>query len=120
MRELKLDVCQPVTVEEPVAAEQDDVSEKMERLAVLQKRIVREGGNVKGTVNISLMWDNIIGSQAADLDLHVVCPSGELISHARRKSKCGGELDVDKQIRDIEPVENVAWKKEPEKGSYKV
>jgi len=71
----------------------------------LQSRLDREGAR-SGDVQISLMWDNF-----NDLDLHVVCPSGERIHGGNKKSECGGELDVDANVRPEtkKPVENVVW-----------
>jgi hypothetical protein len=60
-----------------------------------------------GDVQISLLWSNY-----NDIDLHVVCPSGEHIYFGRRASRCGGELDVDMNVPPREsrrPVENVFW-----------
>ncbi|MBJ62557.1 MAG: hypothetical protein CMB57_04815, partial [Euryarchaeota archaeon] len=58
-----------------------------------------------------------------DLDLHLVCPSGERIHGGNKKSHCGGELDVDANVRPEtkRPVENVVWasRKAPA-GNYKV
>jgi hypothetical protein len=53
-----------------------------------------------------LIWNNF-----NDLDLHVVCPSGERIHGGNRNSKCNGELDVDANVRPEtkKPVENVVW-----------
>ncbi|MEC8313244.1 MAG: hypothetical protein VXZ52_05025 [Candidatus Thermoplasmatota archaeon] len=71
----------------------------------LQERLDREGAR-SGDVQISLMWDNY-----NDLDLHVVCPSGERIHGGNKTSECGGELDVDANVRPEtkKPVENVVW-----------
>ena len=74
-------------------------------MAELQSRLNREGA-MSGDVQISLMWENY-----NDLDLHVVCASGERIHGGNKKSECGGELDVDANVRPEtkKPVENVVW-----------
>ena len=71
----------------------------------LRERLEREGGKTSD-VQISLMWNNF-----NDLDLHVVCPSGERIHGGNRESACGGELDVDANVKPEtkKPVENVVW-----------
>tara|TARA_B100001123_G_C15245181_1_gene1000611 strand:+ start:368 stop:1279 length:912 start_codon:yes stop_codon:yes gene_type:complete len=88
----------------------DEVDEFAERLA-------REGAKT-GDVQISLIWNNY-----NDLDLHVVCPSGERIFFDNRNSKCGGELDVDMNVKPAsrKPVENVYWpENKAPRGTYKV
>ena len=74
-------------------------------MSELQERLDREGAR-SGDVQVSLMWDNY-----NDLDLHVVCPSGERIHGGNKNSECGGELDVDANVRPEtkKPVENVVW-----------
>ncbi len=67
-----------------------------------------EGEPVLGTgdVQITLRWDN-----SADLDLHVIDPSGEEIWFLSPTSTSGGQLDVDANgTCDNDPaVENIYW-----------
>ena len=89
---------------------EEDTDEFAERLA-------REGAKT-GDVQVSLIWNNY-----NDLDLHVVCPSGERIFFDNRNSKCGGELDVDMNVKPAsrKPVENVYWpENKAPRGTYKV
>ena len=75
-------------------------------LGDFKDRLEREGGKT-GDVQITLIWNNL-----NDLDLHVLCPSGEKIFYRRPRSACHGELDVDMNAgrnRSREPVENVFW-----------
>ncbi|DAC18883.1 MAG TPA: hypothetical protein HA276_00970, partial [Candidatus Poseidoniaceae archaeon] len=71
----------------------------------LRARLEREGAS-SSDVQISLMWNNF-----NDLDLHVVCPSGERIHGGAKESKCGGVLDVDANVKPDtrRPIENVVW-----------
>lgn len=79
-------------------------------------RVKREGGK-GGEVQVSLAWDDF-----NDLDLHLFCPSGERIYFNNRESSCGGELDIDMNVRPTSknPVENVVWTKEAPLGKYKI
>ena len=81
----------------------------------LMERLAREGGK-SGVVQISLAWDDY-----NDLDMHVFCPSGERIYFNNRKSACGGELDVDMNVRpkSKKPIENVVWTDQAPDGEYK-
>ena len=86
-------------------------------MSELQARLEREGAQ-SSDVQISLMWNNY-----NDLDLHVVCPSGERIHGGNKKSACGGELDVDANVRaeTRKPVENVFWEEgKAPTGKYQV
>lgn len=82
----------------------------------MDKRLEREGGK-SGSVQVSLVWDDY-----NDLDLHLFCPSGERIYFNNKNSECGGELDVDMNVKPVSdnPVENIVWTCKPPKGTYKV
>jgi uncharacterized protein YfaP (DUF2135 family) len=88
---------------EAAALESRRAAEKA--MSELQARLAREGAR-SSDVQISLMWNNY-----NDLDLHVVCPSGERIHGGNKISQCEGELDVDANVRGEtrKPVENVVW-----------
>ena len=82
----------------------------------IEERLEREGGKT-GEVQISLAWDDF-----NDLDLHIFCPSGERIYFNNKTSECGGELDVDMNVRPTSnnAVENVVWIENAPLGQYKV
>merc|ERR1712070_564277 len=92
---------------------------KYEMLDARLKKAKAGRSNTKGSVAISLMWDNTNKRKLNDLDLHVTAPSGEKICYMHKKSKCKGVLDVDRREDCSDPVENVVWKQAP-KGPYKV
>ena len=86
-------------------------------LSDFHNRLEREGAQ-SGQVQVSLIWDN-----KNDLDLSVVCPSGERISFDHKLSSCGGQLDVDmnESPTSEQPVENIFWPVgAAPKGEYKV
>ena len=82
----------------------------------MEQRLLREGAK-SGEVQISLAWDDY-----NDLDLHLFCPSGERIYFNNRTSECGGELDVDMNVRPTSDnaVENIVWINDAPLGQYKV
>ena len=94
-----------------IATEEDEEPE-----VNMDERLEREGG-ASGEVQISLAWDDY-----NDLDLHLFCPSGERIYFNNKKSECGGELDVDMNVRPVSktPVENIVWRQNAPLGTYKV
>jgi len=102
------------------AREQEELESReaaQRAMAELRARLEREGAQ-SSDVQISLMWNNY-----NDLDIHVVCPSGERIHGGNKTSECGGVLDVDANVRaeTRKPVENVFWEdgKAPA-GKYQV
>ena len=110
---------EPQPVDLPSAPELDDVigtEIEAEQEDVFAERLGREGA-ATGEVQVSLIWFN-----KNDLDLSVVCPSGERISFDNKISNCGGRLDIDMNEtgNSEEPVENVFWEKDAPSGRYRV
>ncbi len=92
--------------------------EGMQALAAtgIQNRVAKAGGK-QGEVQFALAWRDF-----NDVDLHIITPAGERISHQHRKSQCGGLLDVDMNVsgESDEPVENVRWLRNAPWGRYTV
>jgi Ca-activated chloride channel homolog len=84
----------------------------------MSSRLAGSGAKT-GDVRVSLMWNN-----RNDLDLHVVDPAREEIFYSNRRSRSGGELDVDMNAggtSSLTPVENIYWPKGgAPQGIYKV
>ncbi len=82
----------------------------------IQSRVGQAGGK-QGEVQFALAWKNI-----NDVDLHVITPAGERISHLYRRSRCRGMLDVDMNVdgESTQPVENVRWITQAPWGRYTV
>ena len=97
----------------------DDSLAEVEMAKRLEKNEATES-KVKGSIAISLMWDHSNPNYKNDLDLWVTCPSGERIGWDHKKSKCGGELDVDCREKHPDPVENIVWKENAPKGRYRI
>ncbi len=75
-----------------------------------------------GTIRINLAWDN-----CADLDLYVIDPCNNKISHGNKEAICQnikGILDLDMNVNNRlncdEPQENVHWESEVPSGQYQV
>ena len=120
-RQAELAAAEEQRLAEIRAAQEQEALQRREAasraLEELRARLEREGAR-SSDVQISLMWNNY-----NDLDLHVVCPSGERIHGGNRKSACGGELDVDANMKpeSRKPVENVVWPEgEAPAGDYQV
>jgi len=72
----------------------------------LSKRLKANGAG-SGDIQVSLAWNN-----GNDIDLMMVCPSGESIFFGHKRSACGGRLDIDRNAAgpiDFAPVENIFW-----------
>ena len=108
-RQSELDAAEAARLQEIESARQAEAVQSKQAaqaaMKELQERLEREGAR-SSDVQVSLMWNNF-----NDLDLHIVCPSGERIHGGNKISKCGGELDVDANVRPEtkKPVENVFW-----------
>ena len=120
-RQAEMEAAETERLAEIDAAREQEVLEAKEAaqraMSELQARLEREGAQ-SSDVQISLMWNNY-----NDLDLHVVCPSGERIHGGNKTSSCGGELDVDANVRaeTRKPVENVFWEEgKAPAGTYQV
>ena len=120
-RQAELAAAEEQRLAEIQAAQEKDALERRKAanraLDELRARLEREGAR-SSDVQVSLMWNNY-----NDLDLHVVCPSGERIHGGNRKSSCNGELDVDANVRpdSRKPIENVVWPEgEAPAGTYQV
>jgi len=120
-RQAELAAAESQRLEEIELAREQEMLESREAaqraMSELQARLEREGAQ-SSDVQVSLMWNNY-----NDLDLHVVCPSGERIHGGNKNSNCGGELDVDANVRaeTRKPVENVFWEEgSAPAGKYQV
>ncbi len=69
----------------------------------------------KGRLKVTLLWDF-----PADIDLHVLEPSGNIINYRNKKNEqSGGFLDVDNTNGGYGSAENIYWENPP-KGEYQI
>jgi hypothetical protein len=75
-------------------------------------------GGTGSALEVSLLWDDPRG---ADLDLHIIEPSGNEIYWARDTSSSGGSLDWDNMCGNYVNgrTENISWA-QPPTGTYRV
>ena len=80
-------------------------------------RADRQGAR-RGRTQVILAWDD-----RNDLDLAVICPSGQRIDF-RNRAACGGALDIDRNAAGgpttRTPVENVVFDQNPAPGTYRI
>ncbi len=75
--------------------------------AAVQGRLAAAGASMSGDIMAALSWET-----KDDLDLHCVDPSGTRIYFNHRRSRTGGELDVDRNVNAPlieDPVEHIYW-----------
>ncbi len=87
--------------------------------AEIARRVTEAGGQHQDVdVRVSLLWNT-----RDDLDLHVIAPSGERVFYRNDASRCGGRLDVDRNVGGTTrtPVENIRWARgSAPTGEYRV
>lgn len=75
--------------------------------SAVQGRLAAAGASMKGDIMAALSWET-----KDDLDLHCIDPSGTRIYFQNRRSRTGGELDVDRNVLAPlvdDPVEHIYW-----------
>lgn len=104
--------CRPVSAPAPSRAEAPPPTPSVDEID--ERR--RQAGGQSGELTITLIWDSTV-----DLDMHLSCPGGETISYRRRKA-CGGELDLDANVRarSSSPVENIYFRTGAPQGVYRI
>lgn len=112
-------ITQPIVESAPASSQPSPQisSGEMNAVAVsIQKKVSNAGGK-QGEVQFALAWKN-----TNDVDIHVITPSRDRISHLRRRSLDGGLLDVDMNVKgeSRQPVENVRWIKNAPTGRYTI
>ncbi|WP_165837486.1 hypothetical protein [Zavarzinia aquatilis] len=113
----------PPTPAQPAPTAPPRAEAPQDRQVAEDRRRVEERGGAKGRLEFILAWDN-----AADLDLHVVCPSGQMI-WSRQPSGCGsGRLDIDANgyanagglVLVPDPVEHITFSGNPPLGDFQM
>jgi hypothetical protein len=106
--------CAPPRVDNQLQPRQED-ADRPDAIETEERR--RRAQGTEGVLDITLAWNG-----REDLDLHVVCPGGEIWSNIH--NACGGMLDVDRNskidAREDNPVEHVTWVTDPPPGDYRI
>lgn len=82
----------------------------------IKERVKAAGGNVTGDICCRLAWFN-----HDDLDFHMHESPGDHIYYGHKRSRRGGELDVDMNAgggTTRKPVENIVYRQKPTTGVY--
>jgi hypothetical protein len=101
--------CPPRIMEAPRVVSPPQANQDIDR--------ARQGGARTGKVQVILAWDD-----RDDLDLSVICPTGQRI-YFNVRSACGGTLDIDRNHQNPvinNPVENVVFDQPPAPGRYRI
>jgi hypothetical protein len=107
--------CAPPRVDNQLQPEQRTEADRP-NAAETQERSQQAQG-AAGVLDVTLAWNG-----REDLDLHVVCPGGEIWSNSH--NACGGTLDIDRNSKADDrvenPVEHVTWVTDPPPGDYRI
>lgn len=88
----------------------------------IKDNVKSAGGSVEGVLRFSIQWNDTGVWDKNDLDAHCKEPSGEEIMYYHKRSRTGGELDIDiiDPVNGKPAVENITWpsKDRMQKGKY--
>ncbi len=95
-------------IERRITSEQDSVPVEED----IDQAVEDEGGDTDAFMRFTIVW-NQNGRDIVDLDAHAEEPDGTHIYfqsyRAPRRTRCGGQLDVDMQSPRGRGVENIVW-----------
>lgn len=88
----------------------------------IKDNVKSAGGSVEGVLRFSIQWNDTGVWDKNDLDAHCKEPSGKEIMYYHKRSRTGGELDIDiiDPVNGKPAVENITWpsKDRMQKGKY--